>query len=113
MTQAPSASEVPNSSTELSPENREAWENLVELARRGAGHIPASVLASQVQEVTRGGDWPLQRTALEALLRRWAFARRDGLMVASRPAGQQVLGEYSTRRRRVAGKENKPGSRPY
>jgi hypothetical protein len=56
--------------------------------------------------VTRGADWPVQRDALEALLRRFAFGRADRLEIVARPRQGRRLGLYATRR---------PGSpaRPY
>ena len=69
------------------------------LAQRRAGAIPAELLSRHVLAVTAGADWPVARAALEALLRRWGFARRDGLKVATRPRGGVPYGRYATRRR--------------
>jgi hypothetical protein len=78
----------------------EAYRELVGMAGRRTGSIPPELLAHHVLEVTRGADWPVRRAAMEALLRRIAFARRDELRVSSTPAGRAVLGIYETRRRR-------------
>lgn len=40
--------------------------------------------------------WSVQRAALEAILRRSGFARRDELRVTGRPTGGAVRGEYRT-----------------
>jgi len=58
-----------------------------ELRARAAGklnNIPAEVVASHVLAVTRGADWPVQRAALDAIVRRAIFARRDDLVVSRR-----------------------------
>lgn len=65
----------------------EASETLLARANRKTGSIPASLLVARVMAVTRGADWPVQREALEAVLRRVASAKKDGVRIASRPAG--------------------------
>ena len=47
--------------------------------------------------VTAGGDWPVQRDALDAVLRRCASARTDDIRIVGRPRGR-LLGLYRTRR---------------
>ena len=84
----------------------EAYETLFARARRKTGHIPADLIARHVLSVTRGADWPVQREAMEALLRRMAFAGQDRLRIATRPRGRGVFGVYTTRRRRAS-------ARPY
>ncbi|MCK5800363.1 MAG: DEAD/DEAH box helicase, partial [Deltaproteobacteria bacterium] len=69
------------------------------------GKIPAELVAQRVLVATPGGDWPVQRAALEALLRRRTFARRDGLKVARRPRHATGFGVYETRHAK--------GKRPY
>jgi len=76
----------------------EAYRALCDLARRRTGAIPTDLLVRQVLATTAGADWPVQRAAMEALLRRIGFAHRDGLRIAERPAGREVLGLYTTRR---------------
>jgi hypothetical protein len=66
-------------------EAREAFETLVHLAQRRVGRIPPDLLARHVLECYADADWPVQRAALEALLRRIEFAHRDGLRVTARP----------------------------
>lgn len=80
----------------------EAHRALLDLAHGKTRRIPCELLATHVLHVYRDADWPVQRAAMEALLRRVAFAERDGLRVAERPAGGAVLGAYSTRRAREA-----------
>jgi hypothetical protein len=52
----------------------------------------------RVLSVTHGGDWPVQRDALDAVLRRCASTRTDGIQILQRPTGR-LLGLYATRRR--------------
>jgi hypothetical protein len=84
----------------------EAYQTLLARAHRRTGRVPAELVVRHVLAVTRGGDWPVQRDALEALLRRLASGRADRLEIVTRPANRQRLGFYATRR---------PGSpaRPY
>lgn len=56
------------------------------------------MVARHVLSVTTGADWPVQRAALDAIFRRFSFARRDVLEVATRPRGRVGLGYYETRR---------------
>ncbi len=51
-----------------------------------------------VLSVTQGGDWPVQRDALEAVLRRCASTHTDEIQIVGRPRGR-LLGLYATRRR--------------
>ena len=84
----------------------EAYQTLLARAQRHTGRVPPDLIARHVLSVTRGADWPVQRDALEALLRRFAFGRADQLHVVARPPHGRRLGFYVTRR---------PGShaRPY
>jgi superfamily II DNA or RNA helicase len=65
------------------------------MAEGRTGRIPPVLLVSNALEVTRGADWPVQRAALEATLRRLRFAQRDDLRLHSRPQGP--FGLYRTR----------------
>ncbi|MHB8416839.1 MAG: hypothetical protein ACYDCL_02100 [Myxococcales bacterium] len=65
----------------------EAFEALCELARGKSGKLPPAFLARQALAVTSGGDFAVQRAALEALLRRSASARSEKLRISARPAG--------------------------
>jgi hypothetical protein len=87
-------------------DENEAHRVLLSLAHRKTGAIPAPLLVRHVLSVTRGADWPVQRAAMEALLRRCSFGKQDRLEVASAPRGRTPFGFYGTRR---AGS----GSRPY
>jgi hypothetical protein len=84
----------------------EAYQALLARAQRRTGRVPPELIARHVLSVTRGADWPVQRDGLEALLRRFAFARTDRLEIVARPPKGRRLGLYATRR---------PGSpvRPY
>src|SRR3989304_586148 len=75
-------------------EAREAFETLVHLARGKTGRIPPELLARHVIVCYAEADWPVQRAALEALLRRIEFGRHDGLRVTGRPGPRAVLGSY-------------------
>jgi hypothetical protein len=100
------------SATPLSPgvsdEESEAYQELLELCRRKTGSIPEPLLVRHVLAVTRGTDWPVQRAALDALLRRLDAADKERLQLATRPAAGKVLGAYETSRRGKGG-----GVRPY
>jgi superfamily II DNA or RNA helicase len=87
-------------------EDTEAYRVLLSRAHRKTGFIPAEVVARHILSVTRGADWPVKREALEALLRRFAFARADSLRIAERPEDGRLLGLYATRREGSA-------ARPY
>jgi superfamily II DNA or RNA helicase len=96
----------PASADFVSPaEQTEAFEVLLSIAERKTGRIPASLLGRHVLSVTSEADWPVQRAAMEALLRRCKFAKQDALEVASRPAGKTVYGRYRTKR---AGSSERP-----
>jgi superfamily II DNA or RNA helicase len=88
-----------------SPTDSEAYQTLLARAHRKTGPIPADLIARHVLAVTVGADWPVQREALEALLRRFAFGKADRLEIVARPRGGP-LGLYATRRRGSA-------ARPY
>lgn len=76
----------------------EAYQMLLARAQRRTGRVPPELIARHVLSVTRGADWPVQRDALEALLRRFAFGRADRLQIVARPAKGRRLGLYATRR---------------
>jgi hypothetical protein len=76
------------------------------MAERKTRAALAPLLADHVLAATPGADWPVQRAAMEAVLRRGVFATRDDLTVATPPAGGKPLGTYRTRRRGAR-------SRPY
>ena len=80
-------------------DQREAYETLLQMATRRTGRIPPALLAGHVVDVYREADWPVKRAAMEALLRRLDFARKDALRVAAGPKGRP-LGLYRTRPRR-------------
>jgi superfamily II DNA or RNA helicase len=80
-------------------DQREACETLLHMARRRTGRIPPELLAGHVIDLYAEADWPVKRAAMEALLRRFDFARRDALRLAGRPARGRALGLYRTRAR--------------
>jgi hypothetical protein len=65
---------------------------------RTGGRIPPDRIVRHVLSVTQGGDWPVQRDALEAVLRRCASAHADDIQVV-RHAPARRPGLYATRRR--------------
>ncbi len=77
----------------------EAFRELLDAARDSTLRIPPEFLVEHLLGITRGADWPVQRSALAALLRRCGFARRDELRISTRPSGSP-FGRYTTRRSR-------------
>ena len=73
-------------------DHREALDVLESMAYRRVGKIPTDWLARHILAVTEGADWPVRRAALEAVARRFAFAKRDELRVVSRPPHRQPFG---------------------
>ncbi|MEW6071114.1 MAG: DEAD/DEAH box helicase [Planctomycetota bacterium] len=69
---------------------------LVSLAERKTGAIPADFLVRHLLALDPAADWPVRRAALDAVLRRIGFARRDGLKVAERPGKGDPFGIWAT-----------------
>ncbi|MBN2362346.1 MAG: DEAD/DEAH box helicase [Deltaproteobacteria bacterium] len=80
-------------------EESEAYRLLFDLARRRTGSIDTDLVVRHVLAVTEGADWPVRRAAMEALLRRFGFAKRDGLRIRERPPQKAVFGLYTTQRK--------------
>ncbi len=80
------------------PDQDETRQTLFELSRRSFGAFPGAEVVEHVLAFTPGADFPVQAAAVEALVRRWQFARRDGLVVSARPKGGRVFGVYATGR---------------
>ncbi len=74
----------------------ETHAQLVADAHRRTGRVPPELVATHLLSVTTGGDWPLRREALEALLRRVKAAREssEAWTLAARPRGRSPLGAY-------------------
>ena len=70
---------------------------LIEGARRRFGEVPPELLVDHVLRSSGGSDFAVREAAVESLERRWTFAQRDGLVIATRPEGC-VLGAYTTTR---------------
>ena len=85
------------------PENplalEETRQTLIDAARRCFGELPGERIADHVLRFTIRADFAVREAAVEALHRRWGFAERDRLVVATRPASG-VLGAYTTQRRK-------------
>ena len=78
----------------------ETFAELREMAGRKSGHVPSDLMAQHVIAVTAGGDWPLRRAAMEAVLRRCKFGDRDGLVVVRAPARGAISAATSPGARR-------------
>jgi hypothetical protein len=88
------------------PTEAEAYQTLLARAHRKTGAVAPELVVRHILSVTGDADWPVRREALEALLRRIAFGKADGLQIVSRPAAGGLLGLYTTRRKGSA-------ARPY
>ncbi|HEY5619564.1 MAG TPA: DEAD/DEAH box helicase [Vicinamibacterales bacterium] len=75
----------------------ETYQALLARAHRRTGGVSPESIVRHVLAVTRGGDWPVQRDALDAVLRRCASTHADEIQIVGRPRGQR-LGLYATRR---------------
>jgi len=80
------------------PPEDETRRTLLELGRRSFGAFPGAQVVGHVLAFTEGADFAVRAAAVEALVRRWQFARRDSLVVSARPEGGRVLGVYATGR---------------
>jgi hypothetical protein len=74
----------------------ETYQTLLARAHRRTGGVPPESIVRHVLSVTRGGDWPVQRDALDAVLRRCASTHTDAIQIVGRPRGR-LLGLYATR----------------
>jgi superfamily II DNA or RNA helicase len=83
----------------------EAYQTLLTRAHRRTGRVPPESLVRHVLTVTQGGDWPVQRDAFEAVLRRCASAHHDDIQIVRRPP-EPPIGLYATQR-------HDAGGRPY
>ena len=66
----------------------ETYHTLLTRAQRRTGGVPAESIVRHVLSVTHGGDWPVQREALEAVLRRCASVQADEIQIVGRPRGR-------------------------
>lgn len=92
--------ETPRPSTQSEPiaiTGSESYQTLLGRAQRRTGGLLPETIVDHVLSVTQGGDWPVQREALEAVLRRCGSARADEIRIVGRPRAR-VLGLYATRR---------------
>ena len=81
------------------PTEAEAYQTLLARAHRKTGTVAPELVVRHVLSVTGEATWPVRREALEALLRRIAFGKADGLQIVSRPSAGGLLGLYMTRRK--------------
>ena len=75
----------------------ETYQTLLARAQRRTGGVPAERIVRHILSVTHGGDWPVQRDALDAVLRRCASTHTDEIQIVGRPR-RRLLGLYATRR---------------
>jgi hypothetical protein len=54
---------------------------LLSRAHRKTGAVPPELVVRHILAVTAEADWPVRREAFEALLRRVAFGKADGLQM--------------------------------
>lgn len=87
-------------------EETEAFATLGSMAHKKTLSIPVPLLVRHIVTNNSDADWPVQRAALEALLRRVASARQEALRIARCPPGRRLFGRYTTRRARQS-------ERPY
>src|SRR5690606_24871627 len=66
---------------------------LKQLAGRRFGPIPTEPLIELVLRHSHGADWLVRKAAMEALVRRWGFAQRDGIEVLEAPK-RSTTGTY-------------------
>jgi superfamily II DNA or RNA helicase len=86
----------------------ETTSTLASLARGRFGRIDTRRIAELVVANTPGGDWTMLRSALDALARRYGFAQRDGLALATRLGPRATLGTYRTRSSQGPRREARP-----
>jgi superfamily II DNA or RNA helicase len=78
-------------------DDTEAQQTLVQMAGRRTLPIPAGLIASHVLALPGRWDWPVRRAAFEAVLRRLASVRAQGITVAQGPA-RSPWGRYRLER---------------
>src|SRR5688572_2436990 len=70
----------------------ETYQTLLARAHRRTGGVSPARIVRHVLSVTHGGDWPVQRDALDAVLRRCASTHADEIQIVGRPPGQLGFG---------------------
>jgi hypothetical protein len=86
-------------SSAVFPTETEAYQTLLARAHRRTGAMTPELVVRHVLSITGEADWPVKREALEAVLRRVASGKSDGLKIVSRPGGGRLFGLYATRRK--------------
>jgi hypothetical protein len=76
----------------------ERRQTLLARVHRRTGRLAPERIVRHVLSVTHGGDWPVQRDGLEAVLRRCASAHTDDVQIIRLPR-HHILGLYAVRRR--------------
>lgn len=79
---------------------------LTELAGKRFGKLPAAPFVDLILRSSSDADWPVRKAAMEALLRRVGFGKRDTTVVLRKP-GRAVLGCYRV------GAKGTPANRGY
>ena len=67
--------------------SEETVDTLAGLGRGRFGRIESRRIAEHIISNAQDADWSVMRAALDALARRYGFAQRAGLKLASRPTG--------------------------
>ena len=79
-------------------EETEVSRTLLAETRGQFGPIPGALIVRTAIAAAAGGDFPVQRAALDALSRRWTAFRRDSLQIRERPPGKKIVGLYGVGR---------------
>jgi hypothetical protein len=93
LTSAPTALSSPSQAGTAPLELEETRAALLALGKGRFGKLPATAFVELLIATTQDADWPVRRAAMEALIRRFRFAKRDGVQVLSRP--KAILGRYA------------------
>ena len=83
----------------------QAYWTLLDLVIAAKPPIQAELVVLHVLKLYAQAPWAMQRAALDAVLRRLASVKAEGLAVSAAPVAKQVLGLYRVKR--------KGGERPY
>jgi superfamily II DNA or RNA helicase len=85
---------------EVWPEDEtEASRVLLAMAHRKKGRIPCELLVNHVLKITAGGDWPLRRGAMEAVLRRCTSVEEGRFVIEARWSRRDAVGDFTVRRK--------------
>ena len=81
-------------------EDLQAYWMLLDMASRPSELLlPAELLAAHTMKIYQDARWNIKRAAMDALLRRLASVKQEGLIVDEKPAGGAIFGNYRVRRK--------------